>query len=53
MSASENFGSHKRYFPRQIKALSKVSHAQAAVKDIDTGKRVGEIPSWDKLMAWC
>jgi len=48
----ENFGSHKPYFPRQIKALSKVSHAQAAVKDIDTGKPVGEIPGWDELMAW-
>ncbi len=42
----ENFGSHKPYFPRQIKALSKVTLAQAAVKDIDTGKTVGEIPGW-------
>ena len=48
----ENFGSHKPYFPRQIKALSKVSHAQAAVKDIDTGKPVGAIPGWDELMTW-
>ena len=48
----ENFGSHKPYFPRQIKSLSKVTHAQAAVKDIDTGKPVGAIPGWDELMAW-
>ena len=48
----ENFGSHKPYFPRQIKALSKVTHAQAAVKDIDTGKPVGEIPGWNELIAW-
>jgi aminoglycoside phosphotransferase (APT) family kinase protein len=48
----ENFGSHKPYFPRQIKALSKVTLAQAAVKDIDTGKPVGEIPGWYELIAW-
>ena len=48
----ENFGSHKPYFPRQIKALSKVTRAQAAVKDIDTGKPVGKIPGWDELIAW-
>jgi aminoglycoside phosphotransferase (APT) family kinase protein len=48
----ENFGSHKPYFPRQIKALSKVTFAQAAVKDIDTGKPVGEIPGWYELIAW-
>ncbi|KAF8472391.1 kinase-like domain-containing protein [Russula ochroleuca] len=48
----ENFGSHKPYFPRQIKSLSKVSRAQAAVKDIETGKPVGAIPGWDELIAW-
>lgn len=48
----ENFGSHKPYFPRQIKSLSKVSRSQAAVKDIETGKPVGDIPGWDELIAW-
>ncbi|KAH8985557.1 kinase-like domain-containing protein [Lactarius akahatsu] len=48
----EKFGSHKPYFPRQIKSLSKVTHAQAAVEDIDTGKPVGEIPGWGELIAW-
>jgi aminoglycoside phosphotransferase (APT) family kinase protein len=46
------FGSQKPYFPRQMKSLSKVTHAQAAVKDVDTGKPVGAIPGWDELMAW-
>jgi len=46
------FGSHKPYFPRQIRSLSKVSSAQAAVRDIDTGEPVGAIPGWDELMAW-
>ncbi|KAI9452375.1 APH-domain-containing protein [Lactarius psammicola] len=48
----EKFGSYKPYFPRQIKSLSKVTHAQAAVKDIETGKPVGEIPGWGELIAW-
>ncbi|KAI9507758.1 protein kinase subdomain-containing protein PKL/CAK/ACAD [Russula earlei] len=48
----EDYGSYKPYFPRQIKSLSKVSLAQAAVKDIDTGNPVGEIPGWRELIAW-
>ncbi|KAH9165026.1 protein kinase subdomain-containing protein PKL/CAK/ACAD [Lactarius sanguifluus] len=48
----EKFGSHKPYFPRQIRSLSKVAQAQAAVEDIDTGKPVGEIPGWGELIAW-
>jgi aminoglycoside phosphotransferase (APT) family kinase protein len=48
----ENFGSHKPYFPRQIKSLSKVTLAQAAVKDVDSGEPVGEIPGWRALIAW-
>jgi aminoglycoside phosphotransferase (APT) family kinase protein len=34
----ENFGSHKPYFPRQIKSLSKVTLAQAAVRDVDSSE---------------
>jgi len=48
----ENFGPHKPYFPRQIKSLSKVTLAQAAVKDVDSGEPVGEIPGWRELIAW-
>jgi len=48
----ENFGSHKPYFPRQLKSLSKLSLAQAAVRDVDTGKAVGELPGWGELVAW-
>ncbi|KAI0301709.1 protein kinase subdomain-containing protein PKL/CAK/ACAD [Multifurca ochricompacta] len=35
-----------------IKSLSKVSLAQAAVKDIDTGEPVGEITGWRELIGW-
>jgi hypothetical protein len=47
-----NFGSHKLYFPRQMKSLSKVSRAQAAMRDVDTGEPIGDIPSWSELIAW-
>ena len=48
----ENFGPHKPYFPCQIKSLSKVTLAQATVKDVDSGEPVGEISGWYKLIAW-
>ncbi|KAH9985466.1 kinase-like protein [Russula vinacea] len=40
----ENFGSHKPYFPRQIKSLRGEGHRD--------GKPVGDIPGWDELIAW-
>ncbi|KAJ7270043.1 kinase-like domain-containing protein [Mycena haematopus] len=40
------------YFPRQIKSLSRVSKAQAAVVDLDTKRPIGEIPYYAELMAW-
>jgi len=46
------FGSHKPYFPCQIKALSKVMLVQAMVKDINTGKAIGKILGWDEFIAW-
>jgi len=47
-----DFGPASDYFPRQIRSLTRVSLAQAAVKDVDTGKEVGKIPLWDELIAW-
>ncbi|KZT72282.1 APH-domain-containing protein [Daedalea quercina L-15889] len=47
-----SFGPSTAYFPRQIKSLSRVSSAQAAVTDIDTHKPVGEIPRFAELIAW-
>lgn len=32
--------------------MTKVSRAQAAVKDLETGKAVGEIPGIDFLLEW-
>ncbi|KAH9834079.1 kinase-like domain-containing protein [Rhodofomes roseus] len=47
-----SFGPSSAYFPRQIKSLSRVSAAQAAVTDVDTHKSVGEIPRFGELIAW-
>ncbi|ORY52816.1 kinase-like domain-containing protein [Leucosporidium creatinivorum] len=47
-----DFGSTAPFYPRQIKSLTKVSRAQAAVKDLETGKPVGEIPGIDFLLEW-
>ncbi|KAH9919375.1 APH-domain-containing protein [Fomitopsis serialis] len=47
-----SFGPSSAYFPRQIKSLSRVSAAQAAVTDVDTHKPVGEIPHFGELIAW-
>ncbi|KAJ8520188.1 hypothetical protein ONZ45_g2948 [Pleurotus djamor] len=46
------FGPTKAYFARQIKSLGRVSKAQAAVVDIESGKPVGDIPRFDELMTW-
>ncbi|KAJ8501845.1 hypothetical protein ONZ45_g12012 [Pleurotus djamor] len=46
------FGPTKAYFARQIKSLGRVSKAQAAVVDIESGKPVGDIPRYDDLIAW-
>ncbi|KAJ7647726.1 kinase-like domain-containing protein [Roridomyces roridus] len=46
------FGPSSDYFPRQLKSMSRVSSAQAAVVDLDTKQPVGAIPFFDELMAW-
>ncbi|KAJ7668700.1 kinase-like domain-containing protein [Mycena polygramma] len=46
------FGPSSDYFPRQIKSLSRVSSAQAAVVDLDSKKAVGDIPFFAELMDW-
>lgn len=47
-----NFGPSTDYFPRQIKSLSRVSSAQAVVKDIETGEAIGNLPFFDQLVSW-
>jgi aminoglycoside phosphotransferase (APT) family kinase protein len=47
-----NFGPSTDYFPRQIKSLSRVSRAQAAAIDIESGKPTGDIPFYHEIIAW-
>lgn len=48
----DGFGPTTPYFPRQIKSLSRVSQAQAATVDIETGAPTGMIPAFDEMVAW-
>ena len=47
-----SFGPTTAYFPRQMKSLSAVSHAQAQTTDIESGQRTGEIPHFRELLQW-
>ena len=47
-----SFGPSTPYFPRQIKSLTRVSVAQAAAVDIETGVQTGKIPLFDEMIAW-
>jgi len=46
------FGPSSDYFPRQLKSMSRVSSAQAAVVDVETQQPIGNIPFFDELMGW-
>lgn len=48
----DDFGPRTSYFPRQLKSLSRISQAQAKVKDVETGKAVGPIPDFESSMDW-
>lgn len=48
----EGYGGDSGFYDRQMKSLRKVSDAQAAVVDEETGKTVGPIPRLDELFAW-
>lgn len=47
-----HLGPSTPYFPRQIKAMSRVSKAQAAVIDNDTQVAVGDIAFFDESIKW-
>jgi hypothetical protein len=47
-----HLGPSTAYFPRQLKAMSRVSKAQAAAVDVDTKKPVGDIPSFEQAIDW-
>jgi aminoglycoside phosphotransferase (APT) family kinase protein len=48
----ENYGRNSGFYDRQMRSLSKVSQAQANVKDEESGVLVGPIPRLDEMFAW-
>ncbi|ORX48314.1 kinase-like protein [Hesseltinella vesiculosa] len=48
----ENYGRNSGFYDRQMKSLHKVSLAQAAVVDKETGEKVVDIPRLDEMFAW-
>ncbi|KAF8308119.1 APH-domain-containing protein [Clavulina sp. PMI_390] len=46
------YGPRTPFYPRQLKSLTKVSGAQAAVVDIKTNQPVGDIPHIRESMEW-
>ena len=47
-----DYGKSSGFYERQIRSLGKVSAAQAAATDEETGAAVGPIPRLDELFAW-
>ncbi|KAF7304649.1 APH domain-containing protein [Mycena kentingensis (nom. inval.)] len=47
-----SFGPSSDYFPRQLKSMSAVSRAQAAVVDLDTNHPIGDIPHIADMISW-
>jgi aminoglycoside phosphotransferase (APT) family kinase protein len=48
----ETFGKVGGFYKRQIRTLGRIQAAQADVRDVDTGQRVGEIPGWMRFMQY-
>ncbi|KIX08865.1 uncharacterized protein Z518_03522 [Rhinocladiella mackenziei CBS 650.93] len=47
-----DFGRHQGFYDRQMKTFGNLSKVQAAVQDVDTNKRVGQIPYFDELASF-
>lgn len=47
-----DYGRPSDFYNRQMRSLSKVSAAQSAAKDQDTGEVVGPIPRMEEMFAW-
>ncbi|KAI9484252.1 MAG: kinase-like domain-containing protein [Benjaminiella poitrasii] len=48
----ENYGRNSGFYDRQMKSLGKVSQAQEAAKDEETGQAVGPIPRLNDMFSW-
>ncbi|CAO1618946.1 unnamed protein product [Parajaminaea phylloscopi] len=46
----EGYGKPSDFYPRQLKALGRISHIQSKIRDKETGEEVGEIPGFQGLV---
>ncbi|TLD22867.1 hypothetical protein PspLS_07404 [Pyricularia sp. CBS 133598] len=47
-----DFGKHGGFFARQLRTWSNICAAQAAVKDVETGVAVGDLPHYEDLVGF-
>jgi aminoglycoside phosphotransferase (APT) family kinase protein len=47
-----DFGRQSGFYSRQVKTFGTIMHAQAKVKDVDTGKAVGYMPHAEEMLEW-
>ncbi|KAJ3748593.1 protein kinase subdomain-containing protein PKL/CAK/ACAD [Lentinula detonsa] len=48
----KSFGPPQAYFPRQLRAFTKIAQAQGATRDVDTNEPVQQIPYYDEMQRW-
>ncbi|ORY74586.1 phosphotransferase enzyme family protein [Protomyces lactucae-debilis] len=48
----EKYGRPTGFYKRQLATIEKVTQAQSAAKDLDTGEIVGQMPHWQDLQTW-
>jgi aminoglycoside phosphotransferase (APT) family kinase protein len=46
------YGPPQAYFPRQLRAFSKIAAVQGATRDIDTNEPVQQIPYYEPMLRW-
>ncbi|KAE9400654.1 APH-domain-containing protein [Gymnopus androsaceus JB14] len=47
-----DYGPPQAYFPRQLRAFSKIAQVQGATRDIDTNEPVQQIPFCEPMLRW-
>lgn len=50
--ALESYGKPTGFYDRQINTFKGLAAAQAQVKDVETGKEVGQVPRMEELVAF-
>ncbi|KAJ3768394.1 kinase-like protein [Lentinula raphanica] len=48
----EQYGPPQAYFPRQLRAFTKIAQVQGATRDVDTNELVQQIPHYDEMQRW-